>query len=45
MTQTVTISKEEYEHLKKLEELDFDLIKQFADSLEDLKKGRFKKLA
>ena len=43
--ETVTVPKEEYERLKKLEELDFDLIKQFADSLEDLKKGRFKKLA
>ena len=41
----VTIPKKEYERLKKLEELDFDLIKQFASSLEDLKKGRFKRLA
>ena len=43
--ETVTISKKEYEHLKKLEELDFDLIRQFSSSLEDLKQGRFKKLA
>ena len=43
--ETVTIPKEEYEKLKKLEELDFDLIRQFAGSLEDLKEGRFKKLA
>jgi len=43
--ETVTISKKEYIRLKKLEELDFDLIGQFAGSLEDLKKGRFKKLA
>ena len=43
--ETITISKEEYGRLKKLEELDFDLIKQFASSLEDLKKGRFKRLA
>ena len=42
---TVTISKEEYERLKKLEELDFDLIRQFQSSLEDLKQGRFKKLS
>jgi len=41
---TVTIPKQEYERLKKLEELDFDLIRQFASSLEDLKKGNFKKL-
>lgn len=44
-TETITIPKEEYEKLKKLEELDFDLIQQFATSLEDLKRGRFKKLA
>jgi len=42
---TVTISKEEYEHLKELESLDFDLIRQFASSLHDLKERRFKKLA
>jgi len=43
--ETVTISKKKYEHFKKLEELDFELIRQFASSLEDLKQGRFKKLA
>ena len=43
--ETVTIPKEDYEKLKKLEELDFDLIRQFASSLEDLKHGKFKKLA
>ena len=43
--ETVTIPKEEYERLKKLEQLDFDLIRQFASSLEDLKQGRFKRLA
>ncbi len=43
--ETVTIPEEEYKKLKKLEELDFDLIRQFASSLEDLKEGRFKKLA
>ena len=42
---TVIISKEEYERLKKLEKLDFDLIRQFVASLQDLKKGRFKILA
>lgn len=42
--ETVTISKKEYEKLKKLEQLDFDLIRQFASSLEDLKHGRFKRL-
>lgn len=43
--ETVTIPRSEYEHLKRLEELDFELITQFVGSLEDLKKGRFKKLA
>lgn len=43
--ETVTISKEEYERLKKLEQIDYNLIRQFASSLEDLKQGRFKRLA
>ena len=43
--ETVTIPKDEYKRLKRLEELDFDLIRQFASSLEDLKVGRFKRLA
>lgn len=44
-TETITIPRKEYEHLKQLEVIDFDLIQQFASSLEDLKYGRFKKLA
>jgi hypothetical protein len=44
-SETVTIPKAEYLRLKKLEKVDFDLVKQFKSSLEDLKKGRFKKLA
>ena len=43
--ETILIPKIEYEHLKQLEKLDFDLIKQFANSLEDLRQGRFKRLA
>ncbi len=43
--ETVTIPRAEYERLKKLEELDFDLIRQFSSSLEDLKHGRFKRIA
>jgi hypothetical protein len=43
--ETVTISKDEYDHLKQLERLDFNLIKQFSDSLHDLKEGKFKILA
>lgn len=45
MSETVTIPREEYMKLKRLESLDFDLIRQFAKSLEDLKSGRFKRLA
>jgi len=43
--ETVTIPKIEYERLKQLEKLDFDLIRQFTSSLADLKNGRFKRLA
>ena len=43
--ETVTITKTEYQRLKKLEKLDFDLIRQFASSLGDLKQGRFKRVA
>ena len=43
--ETVTIPKAEYERLKKLEELDFDLIRQFSSSLEDLRHGRIKRVA
>ena len=41
----VTVPKLEYEKLKRLEQLDLDLIRQFASSLGDLKAGRFKRLA
>ena len=43
--ETVTISRKEYEDLKKLKELDYDLMRQFSNSLQDLKKGRFKRFA
>ena len=43
--ETVTIPKEEYKRLKKLEKIDYNLISQFISSLEDLKHGRFKRLA
>lgn len=45
MTGTITIPKKEYERLKALEKLDFDLIRQFEESLEDLKAGRFEQVA
>ena len=44
-TEMITIPKEEYKRLKKLEEIGFDLIRQFSSSLEDIKNGRWKKVA
>lgn len=48
----VNISKEEYERMKmqiaklrELESLDFDLLRQFKASLEDVKEGRIKRVA
>lgn len=44
MAQTVTISKKEYETLKKESKIDLDLLKQFMDSLSDIKAGRVRKV-
>jgi len=41
----IKIPKLEYERLKRLEELDLDLIRQFSSSLSDLKSGKFKTLS
>jgi len=41
----IAIPKVEYEKLKMLEQLDFDLIRQFSYSLSDLRLGKFKILA
>ena len=43
--ETVTIPKEEYEKLKKLEKIDHDLISQLIESLEDAKHGRIRRVA
>ncbi|MBS3092548.1 hypothetical protein J4466_03970 [Candidatus Pacearchaeota archaeon] len=50
--ETVTISMEEYEKMKQalrklkmLEEIDFDLVRQFKESLEDVKAGRIRRVA
>ena len=40
--QTVTISKQEYETLKKKAELDEDLLIKLIRGLEDIKAGRIK---
>lgn len=45
MAETVTIPKEEYERLKKLEQIDWDLVESFKRSLEDIKHGRIKKVS
>ncbi len=44
MSQTITISKKEYETLKKQAPIDLDMLKQFMDSLSDIKAGRVKKV-
>jgi len=52
MDEKICISKDEYERimselirLKKLEQVDFDLVRQFKNSLEDVKAGRIKRVA
>ena len=44
-TETVCISRAEYEFLKKKAEVNEDLIEQFADSLQDAKAGRIRRVA
>ena len=44
-TETVTISRKEYDRLKRLEKIDFELLRQFRQSLEDLKEGRIRRVA
>jgi hypothetical protein len=41
---TITISLEEYKRLKRLEKIDFDLVRQFKASLEDIKEGRIRRV-
>jgi len=43
--ETITIPKDEYERLKKLEKIDFELVEQFKRSLDDVKEGRIKRVA
>ncbi|MFH1774294.1 MAG: hypothetical protein ABH874_04975 [Methanobacteriota archaeon] len=43
--ETVTISKKEYQRLKRLEKMDRNLIEQLVTSLEDVKAGRIKRVA
>ena len=43
--ETITITREEYDRLKKIEKVDHDLIEQLAESLEDAKQGRIRRVA
>jgi len=45
MEEMVKIPRKEYERLKKLEKIDFDLVRQFKGSLKDLKAGRVRRVA
>jgi len=42
--ETITIPREEYKRLKKLEDIDWELVESFKNSLEDLKAGRVKRV-
>ncbi|MBI2139792.1 hypothetical protein HYU14_02620 [Candidatus Woesearchaeota archaeon] len=44
MQETITILKEEYDRLKKLEMVEWDLVHSFKNSLDDLKSGRVKRV-
>lgn len=39
---TVTIPREEYERLKSLEKVEWDIVGEYKETLNDLKKGKFK---
>jgi len=41
---TVTIPKAEYERLKRLEKVDWELVESFKRSLEDVKEGRIRRV-
>lgn len=42
--ETVTITREEYERLKKLEQVDWELVESFKKSLEDVEHGRIRRV-
>lgn len=44
MAETVTIPKEEYKRLKKLEQVDWELVESFKRSLDDVKHGRIRQV-
>ena len=42
--ETVTIPKVEYERLKRLEKVDWELVESFRRGLEDLKAGKIRRV-
>jgi len=44
MTETVTISRKEYEKLKKIEEVDKELLEDIAHGIKDVLTGRVKEI-
>ena len=42
--ETVTISKEEYELLKKQSQIDLDLLKQLLEGFNDIKEGKIRRV-
>jgi predicted CopG family antitoxin len=40
--ETITIPKQEYKKLKKLEEIDMELLSELVQGLKDIKEGRIK---
>ncbi len=43
-TDTVTIPRKEYEKLKMQAEIDVELLRQFMESLKDIKEGRIRRV-
>ena len=44
MAQTVTIPREEYEHLKQQAEIDVELLRDLVSSLKDIKEGKVRRV-
>lgn len=44
MAKTVTIPKEEYERLRRLEEEDYEIVKDIARGIKDILKGKVKEV-
>ena len=42
--ETVTLSKQEYEHLKEQAEIDIELLHQLTSSLRDIKEGKVRRV-